>query len=482
MSPAHDPQTTIFPAPPVLAALLAEWMPRQRWYTGKGAQPELVIEGFLDVGRDIRDYLVRDAASPARTLYQVPLSAYRLDKPAGLPEVPEAAIVGEASGVRVVDGAQDARAANALIDVVLRERQLTGGSCGKLATGVDPTEGQGHLTKRRGSLKYPQRIDDVLDARIIRGEQSNSSLIFTTAGPEPDVIGKIFRMIHPGINPEVELQVALAAAGCDHVPAPLGDITATWLDEDGEDVRGHLFFAQEFVAGARDAWRVAVDAAAAGESFAERAYALGQTTAMMHATLAEVMPSWPAQEEDYDAQVDRWDFRLSQATEIVPELARFEDAIRDIYDAALDTDWPELQRIHGDYHLGQVLDVPGRGWILLDFEGEPLRPLSERNEPDLATRDIAGMLRSFDYAAGSVAQDNPKRAEEVAAWAVQARAAFLRGYAEDMPPVSNPHNHAALLDALELDKALYEVVYEARYRPDWINIPLGGIRRILHGA
>jgi len=137
--------------------------------------------------------------------------------------------------------------------------------------------------------------------------------------------------------------------------------------------------------------------------------------------------------------------------------------------------WPALQRIHGDYHLGQVLDVPGRGWVLVDFEGEPLRPLSERTEPDLALRDVAGMLRSFDYVAGSWEQSHPGRS--AASWAVRARTAFLEGYTRGAG--RDPREDAILLDALELDKALYEVVYEARNRPTWLDIPTTAIARIV---
>src|SRR5690606_4168583 len=137
-------------------------------------------------------------------------------------------------------------------------------------------------------------------------------------------------------------------------------------------------------------------------------------------------------------------------------------------------EWPPLQRIHGDYHLGQVLDVPDRGWVLVDFEGEPLRALAERNLPDLALRDVAGMLRSFDYAAGSVSQERDLDRE---AWAAACRQAFLDGYAAEAG--EDPREHADLLDALELDKALYEVVYEARNRPTWIGIPVAAVERIL---
>src|SRR5690606_30010718 len=144
-----------------------------------------------------------------------------------------------------------------------------------------------------------------------------------------------------------------------------------------------------------------------------------------------------------------------------------------------DATWAPLQRIHGDLHLGQVIDAPGRGWLLLDFEGEPLRPLAERTAPDLTLRDVAGMLRSLDYAAGAAVHDGGD-AIAAAAWAARARDAFLDGYAAGAG--RDPREDATLLAALELDKALYEAVYEARNRPEWLAIPVAGVRRLLAPA
>jgi len=141
--------------------------------------------------------------------------------------------------------------------------------------------------------------------------------------------------------------------------------------------------------------------------------------------------------------------------------------------AATDAHWPDLQRIHGDYHLGQVLHSPERGWVLLDFEGEPLRPLSERSVPDQWVRDVAGMLRSFDYVGGTREQATGVPARE---WVTSAQQAFLDGYAAGAG--EDPRSLGALLAAFELDKAMYEVVYEARNRPGWVGIPLDAVRRL----
>jgi predicted trehalose synthase len=152
------------------------------------------------------------------------------------------------------------------------------------------------------------------------------------------------------------------------------------------------------------------------------------------------------------------------------------DAIRAVYARAADATWPDLQRIHGDLHLGQVLSAPDpRGWVFLDFEGEPLRPLDERSLPDVTLRDVAGMLRSFDYVAGALAHD--AEPVDAAAWAAEARARFLEGYQRGTG--ADLTAHGALLDAFELDKAVYEVVYETRNRPDWVGIPLAAVARLV---
>ena len=168
--------------------------------------------------------------------------------------------------------------------------------------------------------------------------------------------------------------------------------------------------------------------------------------------------------------------RAAQAANAVPSLGATRAELDAVLDAAIDEEWPVLQRIHGDYHLGQVLLVPDRGWVLLDFEGEPLRPMAERTEPDLPIRDVAGMLRSFDYVAGTIELEGGDAAA-ARAWADATRAAFLDGWATALP--ADLDEHRRLLSALELDKALYECVYEVRNRPAWLPIPERAVLRLL---
>ena len=152
--------------------------------------------------------------------------------------------------------------------------------------------------------------------------------------------------------------------------------------------------------GTRDAWREACESLVRGEYFGEQAYTLGQATAEVHRTLAETLATEAASAARRSELIDALRVRADWACGQVEDLAGIEPKVRAIHDQLDElADFPVLQRIHGDYHLGQVLDAPDRGWVLLDFEGEPLRPISERSDPDLALRDVAGMLRSFDYAA-----------------------------------------------------------------------------------
>jgi len=192
------------------------------------------------------------------------------------------------------------------------------------------------------------------------------------------------------------------------------------------------------------------------------------------------LPSRRADEAENTATAKQMHERLDAALAVVPQLAPFADGLRTAYDAlaGLPAGVP-VQRIHGDFHLGQALRVDD-GWKIIDFEGEPARPLSERTALMSPLRDVAGMLRSFDYAARHLlaeqlnSQGLAYRANE---WAERNRDAFCDGYARACG--RDPREDAVLLRAMELDKAVYEVVYEARNRPSWLPIPLGSIERLV---
>jgi maltokinase len=171
--------------------------------------------------------------------------------------------------------------------------------------------------------------------------------------------------------------------------------------------------------------------------------------------------------------------RLEQAVRVVPELAELADGLGATFDAVASGDEPvALQRIHGDLHLGNALRTTRR-WVIIDFEGEPMADLGARRDPDSPLRDIAGMLRSFEYAGHyRLAESGPDpqltyRADE---WSQRNRDAFCTGYAAVAG--HDPREQAALLSAFEADKAVYEAVYEARNRPSWLPIPLASLTRL----
>jgi maltokinase len=315
--------------------------------------------------------------------------------------------------------------------------------------------------------------------RPVSGEQSNSSLVFGNR-----LILKLFRRLEPGENPELEVTRALTAAGFEHCVAPLG-----WI----EGLGSTLGILQRFYPGSVEGWRLATDRVIAhyrserGEpgNFADEAAALGRLTAQLHLAMADALPKVAEGQPDLGRLSARLLGQLTQVAALVPELAAHREAIEEVYAKAEAAGGGRyLQRIHGDYHLWQVLRVPDR-WLVIDFEGEPARPLEERRRLASPLHDVAGMLRSFDYVAfhplvvGEAAELSAEDGRPTA-WIQANRAAFLEGYlgvAGEAGWLTD--DYELLLRALELDKAVYEVMYEARNRPTWLQIPLGGIRRLL---
>jgi maltokinase len=169
-------------------------------------------------------------------------------------------------------------------------------------------------------------------------------------------------------------------------------------------------------------------------------------------------------------------YRLDEAVAAVPALREHAGLVASVYRALAEVREPiAVQRIHGDYHLGQVMRTQA-GWVVLDFEGEPAAPLATRRGRFSPLRDVAGMLRSFDYAARHQLVAHPDRvALELPArdWVRRNTDAFCAGYTEASGV--DPRGHAAALRALEFDKAIYEVRYEARNRPSWLPIPLDSL-------
>ncbi len=455
-------------------ACLTDWIMRQRWYGGKGRVPSLRLIGAWELPSDtagvrVRTLLVMDDAATPPSLYQIPITQRDSLLPGG-----GLHLIGRIdSGEFVYDGPHDPAYTRALLRLIVGEHTAM----------ADGAAAVGHAAATASDVPgVDHRIDlgSAITSKVLSGEQSNTSIIYDLGAGDSvskPIICKVFRTLHHGENPDVVLQTALTEARSPYVPRSIGHVAGEWDDVGRPSGRahGHLAFAQEFFPGVSDAWRVALHAAGVGEDFAEPSRQLGAATADVHRTLADAMPTRMTSLGDVVSAAASWHARLSTAIAEVPAIAQHRKAIEGVFDRAQAAEWPRMQRIHGDYHLGQVIQVPGRGWVLLDFEGEPLRPMHERDVPDVVLRDIAGMLRSFDYVAGSIAHDH--QGKDATGWAAEARAAFLDGYASRSD--LNLAEHSLLLDAFELDKAVYEAVYEVRNRPDWLPIPVGAIRRLL---
>lgn len=414
-----------------MTATLLSWLPQQRWFAGKGREVLLLTE------------VSRTPVGPAD---QVVLRVGYTD--------------GGTEDYQVFLGASEL-GEDALSDPDVRAALLA-----KVTDGSVPVDAD------QGSY-------------VLSAEQSNSSIVYADT-----LILKVFRRLQPGDNPDIEVTRALAEVDCPNIAAPVGLLSAPI---DGVDTTMALL--QPFLRGASDGWAMATtsvrDLLASGDlradevggDFAGEAHRLGQATGTVHRDLARALPTavaGPAQSRETAVQLHE---RLEAALLIAPELTPYAEPLREVYaQVNRRTADVSVQRVHGDLHLGQVLRTQDR-WVLLDFEGEPARPLAERRALMSPLRDVAGMLRSFDYAARHLFVDQaptPQLEFRAAEWAERNRSAFCDGYAEGTG--IDPREEGQLLLAFELDKAVYEVLYESRNRPRWLPVPLAGLDRLLVGA
>lgn len=450
-----------------LPALLADWLPQQRWFAAKG-RPLRSVEiaartPLLDAGEPLLDHLLLavsfDDGSPVQH-YQL-LLARREQIRGELEHVS----VGHLDGLVAYDGLWDTDVTAWLLESIRQGR----------------TVGDIRFTSEPGAAL----AEDVF-GRVLGVEQSNTSVSWGERS-----ILKLFRRIVPGVNPDLELHRALRSVDSHEVAALQGAVEGAL---DGAPAT--LGMLQDYAANSADGWAMALasvrDLLAEGDlradevggDFAGEASRLGETIGVVHEELRRALGET---ERDAREPVALWHRRLDATVAEVPELAPHVDAIRAVYDAVAGLEAPlPTQRVHGDLHLGQTLRTP-YGWLVIDFEGEPAASLAERVRPDSFLRDVAGMLRSFDYAAfHQLLQWEPStftdadhdsqlvwRANE---WAERNRAAFCDGYA--LRAGVDPREHRILLDAYELDKAVYELLYETRSRPSWAPIPLASIRRL----
>jgi len=493
-----------------LDPLLREWLPRQRWFAGKGRP----IAGFRPV---TAVWLLPPPGHGGGTAPGLLHLLVRARQPGGTPSpdsadsedsedsaaFPGSAASPDAAAHTGADGSGDLADCYQLL---LGVREILPPHLAPALVG-HPADGplRGHAVYealhdprlaglllerlrapgRLGPLRFVREpgaaIPSGLPARALAAEQSNSSIVYGSA-----YILKVFRRVECGVNPDLELPLALSRSGSSRVPAPTAWFEArpgpgAGLGPPGRRRSGGaltLGVLQPFLPGCRDGWELALRALAERRDFTHAAHAMGRATAEVHTGLARALAGSMLDRYALERVADGMAARLEAASDAVPALRPYRRRLRGALTAVAELGRRghvcHAQRIHGDLHLGQVLRDEAGHWTLIDFEGEPARPLAQRRTPQPVVRDIAGMLRSFDYAACQQTRGPADRWSQE--WAAANRAAFCAGYASVSG--DDPRGTGTLLRAYETDKAIYEVLYEARHRPDWLPIPLSAVRRL----
>jgi predicted trehalose synthase len=414
------------------ADALGDWIAGQRWFAGKSRRiVTVVLEDGVRLGGGtlwIAGVTLDDGRNDR---YALPL----LDGPT------------------LADALDDPGFCRALLDVIARAGRRPGA--------------QGEIVGVPTRAVLPTVAPDG-PARRLDGEQSNTSVIFGDA-----LILKHFRRLAVGANPDVEITGFLTErTSFRHTPRLAGsleyrDAAGSWA----------LAMVQELVGDSRDGWRWLLSRLAAGDAALGALGTLGRRTAELHLALASD-PREPAfaPERITPADVAAWTDAVQQQLDAARAAlgGRLPDGVPARVDAAglAGLVGAAKLRHHGDFHLGQTLAIrDGHDFAIIDFEGEPLRPLAERRRKHTPLRDVAGLLRSLGYAAASV--------QAPAGWESAARAAFVAAYREaagaaPFVPATEPALTRALA-VLEVEKAAYEIVYEANNRPDWVAIPARGL-------
>ncbi|MGI8506980.1 MAG: maltokinase N-terminal cap-like domain-containing protein [Solirubrobacteraceae bacterium] len=443
---------------------LGAWIEGQRWYASKSRHVSAIEieECALLVERPplLLALVAARFATGSHELYQLPLTLLAPSQSNGRAE-----IVTNGEWVAVDSVADPERARDLL-------RRIDDG--GEL----EAEEGAFHFHRVEGSGALSRDAS----ARPVGVEQSNSSIVFG----EQTVL-KVFRKLEPGINPELELLQFLTRHGFANIAPLLG-----WYDYEGRSFSATLGVAQRFFPDAIGGWELALDQIGSDfEGLEAELGALGTVTAELHNVLGSDSsdPAFSSEEPSaeslalltatIDEDIERIFIRLPDDERVASIAGRGQDVRERIAMRSQVGGGGRAIRTHGDFHLGQTLHTP-RGWVIIDFEGEPARPLFERRQKRSPLRDVASMLRSFAYATSAMeiirARPAPPDFED------RARRTFLEHYFSTIDPALLPAGEAAVINLLtifELEKAIYELNYELDNRPDWLPIPVAGIARLL---
>jgi maltokinase len=462
------------PVPPEVAQLhlesVAAWMEQQRWYASKSRHVTgIELDECVSLSQPPPSLLLALVqarfASGNHELYQLPLTLLAPAQVGGRP------VVAKSAEWVAVDAVADPELLRELLRQI--DAELT----------LDTEFGCFSFHRVEADPTHSLPLD--APARPMGVEQSNSSVVF---GDE--TVLKVFRRLEPGINPELELLQFLTRREFRNI-APLQG----WYAYEGRSFSATLGVAQRFFPDAVGGWELALSAISTdADGFLAELGSLGKVTAELHNCLASdasdaaFNPEEPSTESlslltaTIDEDIERIFVRLPDDPRVASIAGRGQDVREHISIRAQTGVGGRLIRTHGDYHLGQTLHLPdpARPWLIIDFEGEPARPLFERRQKRSPLRDVAGMLRSFAYATSATAI--MKGSAAPADFEERARATFLEQYFSTIEPALLPGGDAAiwnLLSIFELEKAIYELQYELDNRPDWLPIPVAGIARLL---
>ncbi|HEX9446224.1 MAG TPA: maltose alpha-D-glucosyltransferase [Candidatus Binatia bacterium] len=523
-----------------LEKILPEYLQKCRWFGGKARQIRSVkiAEVFRLPYDSTAAYIVFAEVQYVGGLPETYLLPLAFAAPERLPEIAQASPAAAVARVNVSDGDQsgagilfdalaDPRFSKMLLETIARRRRF------KDDTGEIVASPSEVFKKITGSSEAP------LEPQPVKREQSNSSIVFGDR-----LILKIFRRLVEGVNPDLEIGRFLTEkAGFGHIPPFAGALECQ--KEKGEPLT--LGILQGFVPNQGDAWGYTLDSLQgyfeaclakriegapplpqahvldlmekeipplAQEMigpYLRSAELLGQRTGELHVALAAGDSDPAFAPEPFSPFYRRSMYQgmrtlakqtfgvLAKRARHLPEGVQADarkllDLEKEIYGrlhAILDLKITGMRtRHHGDFHLGQVL-YTGKDFVITDFEGEPARALGERRMKRSPLRDVAGMMRSFDYAAVSALKSGRIRAEDVPGletwgrfWKIWVSVAFVQSYlgaagqAAFLP--SSKADMKALLDMYVLEKAIYEIGYELNNRPDWVRVPIQGILEILH--